>query len=643
MSSLNNNDIIQTTNNNVIKIPYSDNQEESDTSLHINGFTIIEINEEKNDCNYLIQSFEEEQRIGKKEEFQLKSKAKIAENYYANYQEKVVPNVNCSKCLLDGFTSNELLYFKDRKSLISYLKYCFLYLKKSLFMNHNIYMNNKYDLFQINSSFYNGWKFGIPKTLCKSCFIQMINIEYLIYNIKNIICDYDQSNTTTTLANKNTTTRSFINSKRRRISRNKKRKIVKAIKTKASPTAQDILNDINGMISPIVIPISENEKVHKKRRSSNSVFKRRKIKIEKKKIKNRYNENVVFDPKNNILIINKKSIPNYLNDDDSTIINSIINDNKKFNINKNKEKERENSKQSKKKDEKLKFHSNESESLSNTKTVKKEKKYDNNLIDNIKDINGNKNKMNNINKNNSQRNLDTKSTIIINNINNAKNPEINMNKVGLIQINDNKYENNLNIFSDNSIKNNINQNFNANNNNNNNNILINNLNNNNFNYNNNFLNYPNIYILRQLPFVKVNEIRIMQNKINEERNIIINYLFSISLFAQTLIQNLEKNNVGNVNQYKYIINYFIGALNEIRCKVIETASYMMNSKKIINSSLTNYQGYFNDNNLFNELLNKLSQLEKKAFGVQKFIYDCIVENIIPCTNMLREEIDKIIG
>ena len=199
------------------------------------------------------------------------------------------------------------------------------------------------------------------------------------------------------------------------------------------------------------------------------------------------------------------------------------------------------------------------------------------------------------------------------------------------------------MFSDNSIKNNINQNFNANNNNNNNNILINNLNNNNFNYNNNFLNYPNIYILRQLPFVKVNEIRIMQNKINEERNIIINYLFSISLFAQTLIQNLEKNNVGNLNQYKYIINYFIGALNEIRCKVIETASYMMNSKKIINSSLTNYQGYFNDNNLFNELLNKLSQLEKKAFGVQKFIYDCIVENIIPCTNMLREEIDKIIG
>jgi hypothetical protein len=47
MSSQNHNDIIPTTNNNVIIIPYSDNQEESDTSIHINGFTIIELDEEK--------------------------------------------------------------------------------------------------------------------------------------------------------------------------------------------------------------------------------------------------------------------------------------------------------------------------------------------------------------------------------------------------------------------------------------------------------------------------------------------------------------------------------------------------------------------------------------------------------------------
>ena len=315
MTSQNHNDLIQTTNNNVIKIPYSDNQEESliDTSIHINGFTIIELDEQKNDYNYLIQSYEEEQNIGKKEESQLQSKAESVENYYANYQDGVVPNVNCSKCLLGNFSSNELLYFKDRKTLISYLKYCFLYLKKNLFMNHFIYMNNKYDLFKINQSFYNGWKFAIPKTICKSCFIQMINIEFLIYNLKNIICDYDQGTSTLSWTNKNNTTNSLINNKRRRISKNKKRKI---IKTKENTNINDKLNDINGQITPIVIPISENEKVHKKRRSTNSVFKRRKIKVVKRRNKTKYNENVIYDPKDNVLIINKKSIPNYQCDDD---------------------------------------------------------------------------------------------------------------------------------------------------------------------------------------------------------------------------------------------------------------------------------------------------------------------------------------
>lgn len=639
MTSQNHNDLIQTTNNNVIKIPYSDNQEESliDTSIHINGFTIIELDEQKNDYNYLIQSYEEEQNIGKKEESQLQSKAESVENYYANYQDGVVPNVNCSKCLLGNFSSNELLYFKDRKTLISYLKYCFLYLKKSLFMNHFIYMNNKYDLFKINQSFYNGWKFAIPKTICKSCFIQMINIEFLIYNLKNIICDYDQGTSTLSWTNKNTTTNSLINNKRRRISKNKKRKI---IKTKENTNINDKLNDINGQITPIVIPISENEKVHKKRRSTNSVFKRRKIKVVKRRNKTKYNENVIYDPKDNVLIINKKSIPNYQCDDDSIIINSIINDNKKFNI--NKEKEKENSKLNKKKEEKLKIFSNnksETESLSHKKTVKKEKKHEHNSTENIKDINGNKNKNknNNLNKNNNQKTIDAKSTIIINNINNNKNSEINMNKVGHIQINNNKFENNnLNNYSnkDYAIKNNIKQN--------NNNILINNLNNNNYNYNNNYLNYPNIPIIGQIQTINFNSI---VQKMSDERQkleiISQNSIYFTKKIKHNLIFGNIAQNIYDINNINPLLNY----LEVIKNKLKETRIYFIYFLDNIKSLIICFQNSDNENNkAYTELIKQVNKLEEYASDVLNNyinITDILINNYKNLRQIVLSSIGKI--
>ena len=639
MTSQNHNDLIQTTNNNVIKIPYSDNQEESliDTSIHINGFTIIELDEQKNDYNYLIQSYEEEQNIGKKEESQLQSKAESVENYYANYQDGVVPNVNCSKCLLGNFSSNELLYFKDRKTLISYLKYCFLYLKKSLFMNHFIYMNNKYDLFKINQSFYNGWKFAIPKTICKSCFIQMINIEFLIYNLKNIICDYDQGTSTLSWTNKNTTTNSLINNKRRRISKNKKRKI---IKTKENTNINDKLNDINGQITPIVIPISENEKVHKKRRSTNSVFKRRKIKVVKRRNKTKYNENVIYDPKDNVLIINKKSIPNYQCDDDSIIINSIINDNKKFNI--NKEKEKENSKLNKKKEEKLKIFSNnksETESLSNKKTVKKEKKHEHNSTENIKDINGNKNKNknNNLNKNNNQKIIDAKSTIIINNINNNKNSEINMNKVGHIQINNNKFENNnLNNYSnkDYAIKNNIKQNNNK--------ILINNLKNNNYNYNNNYLNYPNIPIIGQIQTINFNSI---VQKMSDERQkleiISQNSIYFTKKIKHNLIFGNIAQNIYDINNINPLLNY----LEVIKNKLKETRIYFIYFLDNIKSLIICFQNSDNENNkAYTELIKQVNKLEEYASDVLNNyinITDILINNYKNLRQIVLSSIGKI--
>jgi len=111
----------------------------------------------------------------------------------AEISEEELSKVHCSMCYMNGFCKNELLYFRDKKHLISYLQYCFIFLKKSLFMNHTIYMNNRYDLFKIDQSYFIGFHFRIPKTICKSCFIQLINKEFLLSKLKNEISDYDES------------------------------------------------------------------------------------------------------------------------------------------------------------------------------------------------------------------------------------------------------------------------------------------------------------------------------------------------------------------------------------------------------------------------------------------------------------------
>ena len=624
MTSQTLNDLPHISNNNVIKIPYSDNQEESliDTSLHINGFTVIELDEEKKDYSYLIPSYEEELNIGKKQKIQLESKARNVENYYSFYQDGAVPNVNCSKCLLSNFASNELLYFKDRKTLVLYLKYCFLYLKKNIFMNHLLYMKNKYELSKINQSFYSGWKFSIPKTICKACFIQIINTEFLINNIKNIICDYDETNISNSSSQKKVPT--LINNKRKRvISKNKRKQI--SIK-KDNIYLEDKINDITSQFTPIVISISENEKIKKKkRRSTSTVFKRRKQKNVKKNIKKRYNENIIYDDKNSLLIINKRGIGNYQIDEDSSIINKIINDNKKTNINKDKE----NSKQINQKDEKMKFVSsnkNESDSLINKKTAKKEKKSENNEN---KDKNGNMNKIY-TNKGSIPKNIDNKNTIIINNFNNNnKSDEINMNKVGLIQINNNQFDNNnFNNYSNNdfNIKNNLNQN--------NNNILINNLNNNN-NYNN-YFNYSNISIIQQL-FIN-------PNRINQDIFKLQSCLNSLIYFTSMIRQNIVNNNIGNINQYLNNLFIYIAKLNETLSSFNDTKSAMDYSLNIMKYNIMIFKNNFNEYNNYSnyiELYNIVSYLDEKEKKI-KNNYDNLFIKTMEICKLLRQIIEIIV-
>lgn len=157
--------------------------------LNINTFNIIELNEEElipeNDPELVILSLREIKM--------LKDKASLVEEHYSKDSEDENANVNenCSYCLMNNFKPNELLYFNNRKSLLSYLKYCFYFLKKILFLDNQIYIENKYDLDKCNAHYLVGWKFFIPKTVCKACFLEIINMEHLFGNLKNIFCDVD--------------------------------------------------------------------------------------------------------------------------------------------------------------------------------------------------------------------------------------------------------------------------------------------------------------------------------------------------------------------------------------------------------------------------------------------------------------------
>ena len=155
--------------------------------LKINSFNIIELNEEEispeNDPDLNIFSEREIQRI--------KKKAISIEKYYSNGSEDAKITENCFNCLMNNFRANELLYFSKRKDLLTYLKYCFYFLKNVLFLDYHTYIKNRFDLDKCDINYLNGWKFFIPKTVCRACFLQIINMEHLFGNLKTIFSDID--------------------------------------------------------------------------------------------------------------------------------------------------------------------------------------------------------------------------------------------------------------------------------------------------------------------------------------------------------------------------------------------------------------------------------------------------------------------
>ena len=155
--------------------------------IKINNFNIIELNEEGIGPEY-----EPDINIFSEREIQrLKKKATSIEEYYSNKSEDANINENCFNCLMSNFKPNELLYFSKRKDLLTYLKYCFYFLKNTLFLDNQIYIENRYELDKCDTNYLNGWKFFIPKTVCRACFLQIINTEHLFGNLKTIFSDID--------------------------------------------------------------------------------------------------------------------------------------------------------------------------------------------------------------------------------------------------------------------------------------------------------------------------------------------------------------------------------------------------------------------------------------------------------------------
>jgi len=121
-----------------------------------------------------------------------KAKIKNIEEFYTSKFGISTIKENCFKCLMTDFLSNELLYFNSRNELFNYCKYCFVSKRKNLFMDEAICKENKEDFFKANISFLNSWRFFIPKTICKGCFMEIINLKNLISNIKNIFSDIEK-------------------------------------------------------------------------------------------------------------------------------------------------------------------------------------------------------------------------------------------------------------------------------------------------------------------------------------------------------------------------------------------------------------------------------------------------------------------
>ena len=311
----------------------SHNNHNKDTLItEINGFSVIELYyteslennnlEEENEIISINESNNElKQNNIKAKEILTRARLKDIEEHYISQNGISEINENCFKCLMTNFLSNELLYFCTKNNLFDYFKYCFINKRKKLFMDKAIYEQNKQQFFSVSPNFLNYWNFFIPKTICKSCFMQLINRKDILYEIKNMFTDTDiNSSCKTNYQNYVKFSKSF-------------RKAF-SIGPKENKINKEKIHNINRLnekikLETIVLSSSDTIEINKSLKK-------------KSKEKRKFNKEVKYDKINQIIYINKTILndKNYINDENSPkykIIDndSIINENNTNNKNYN--------------------------------------------------------------------------------------------------------------------------------------------------------------------------------------------------------------------------------------------------------------------------------------------------------------------
>ena len=312
-------------------------------SFQLNGFELIELSE-KEEINPVI-SIEKKAAVEKnkamikgdysksKEYTRLRGKARNVETYYISKHGRVNIKENCFNCLMTDFNANELLYFNNRKDLMGYIEYCFFAKKRLFFFNKRYYLENKNEVMKFGNSFLNGWKFFIPKTMCKACFMQMLNTRLFATHLKSIFSDTDKNSSCKT----NYRNYALFNPKFRSVF-----SLTKRMPNKRRSKRSRRLSNLKRTIS--------NQKIYAEEFKKNDAQQNKSFAIKK-------NPDVIFNENNNTLTINKKILGDInikVNDEKQNNMTNLNKEQKtnlvKSNIKKNDVKEKDKTSNKKKKE-----------------------------------------------------------------------------------------------------------------------------------------------------------------------------------------------------------------------------------------------------------------------------------------------------
>ena len=120
----------------------------------------------------------------------------LSEKYYYHKCKTIFLKKNCDICFKNEHCLNEILRFKNSKDFLNYLRYLYLCKYEIVDYSNDIFLNNKKELlnsFRDYEKENSTWSFHIPKILCKSCVLKIINKKNSFDIFKKILIDKDKN------------------------------------------------------------------------------------------------------------------------------------------------------------------------------------------------------------------------------------------------------------------------------------------------------------------------------------------------------------------------------------------------------------------------------------------------------------------